>query len=102
MRYNCRCTDRRGCGARKTLPHDPETWYIRVPKCPGCGRKTLRVDPSVYRQTKRRTCKCTGVHFPHRRGTVISDREFCLEADIDLVKHQLIEKGFLKPEEIAE
>lgn len=100
MSYNCRCTDRNNCGKRKTLPRDPETGYIRIPKCPGCGKRSLRVDPSTRRQTINRTCYCRGVHFPHRRGTILNENEFCHANDLnDVIKH-LLDIGAMSQEEI--
>lgn len=100
MTINARCTDRDNCGRRKTLPKDPETGYIRIPKCPGCGRKTLRADPSVRRQTLKRTCRCGGVHFPHRAGTVLSHNEFCHQLTLDQVRDYLVEHEIMTFEEI--
>lgn len=99
MTYNCRCTDRANCGRRKTLRH-PIEWYIREPKCPGCGRRTLRADPSVRRQTLKRTCRCRGIPWPHRAGTVLSEHEFCHQLELSEVADNLNERGLKSAEEI--
>ena len=68
MIYHYRCSDRRGCGARRTLKHLID-WFIRRPKCPCCKKDTLSLDPSVKRQRKKSgVCGCAGYHFPHRKG----------------------------------
>ncbi|TFH47837.1 MAG: hypothetical protein E4H01_07490 [Lysobacterales bacterium] len=100
MAYNYRC-NKADCRKRVTLAHEIE-WYIRVPKCQQCKRPdTLRFDPWVRDQTLRRTCKCIGVHFPHRKGTVISENEFCYTLSLDQVEVHLIERDILSPEEVS-
>ena len=69
MAYNYRCTDRRSCGARKTLKKQIER-YIMVLLCPGCRKDTLKtVDAKEKARNTRRVCKCDGYHFPHHKGT---------------------------------
>jgi len=69
MIYHYRCSDRANCGARKTLKRLIET-YVRPPKCPGCHKHKLMLDPSVKRQRKKwDTCCCGGYPFPHRKGS---------------------------------
>lgn len=68
MSYNYRCSKKSVCGQRRTLPKKIEE-YVRRPKCLGCKRDSLTFDPAVRRQTKKRTCHCDGLHYPHRNGT---------------------------------
>lgn len=82
MKYNCRCTTKK-CRQRVTLNHHP-TWYIRVPKCPSCKTGRLSYDPAPALQTIKRTCRCGGVHYPHKRGLYLNDNEFCEHALIDM------------------
>jgi hypothetical protein len=99
MGWNYRC-NKKDCRHRVSLRHKLE-WYIREPKCKSCKRSnTLRFDPWVRQQTIRRTCKCGGVHFPHRRGTVLNEHEFCHTLTLDQVGEILIERGVLSPEEV--
>ena len=69
MAYNYRCSIRRTCGARKTLPRPIER-YSKPPVCPGCGQDTLKsVNATEKARNKRRRCRCEGYPFPHSRGT---------------------------------
>ena len=87
MIYNHRCSDRANCGKRKTLRRHIDD-YIRRPVCPNCGEDRLKFDPSVRRQTMKQVCRCIGVRFPHRSGTVINENEFC--KTLELVDVQYI------------
>ena len=91
MAYNYRCT-KSDCRKRKTLRH-PMEWYIRRPKCPACGRDSLAFDPHVRNQTLRRTCKCNGIMYPHRAGTILSEYEFCHQLTLDDVLSKLQEQN---------
>lgn len=67
--YRCRC---RICRARRNLSMHPG-WYVRRPRCRGCGRLgTLAVDS--YRQygrerQRQNTCQCDGLMYSHRYGS---------------------------------
>lgn len=80
--YNYRCSHRH-CRARKTLKKRLR-FYLRRPKCPECGRDSLKHDPAVARQTQKRTCYCVGIRYPHRRGTFLNEWAFCVYAPVDL------------------
>ena len=68
MRTHYRCTDKRNCGARKTLPQ-PIEWYVPRPMCPECGKDKLKHDPSVNAINRRvGVCICDGLSYPHRKG----------------------------------
>lgn len=81
MGFNYRCTIRRKCGKCRTLKH-PLEWYIRTPKCKACGGK-LSPDPHVKRHNMARVCRCKGFSgregypYPHRKGLVIDENNFC-------------------------
>jgi len=78
MGFPYRCSDKRNCGVRKSLRHPLEWYYYnRKPKCPGCGRDTLRFDYALIRQRRKETCRCSGIHYPHRYRTWLSKDEFC-------------------------
>lgn len=62
---HCRC---RKCQTRRALRHPPQ-WYLRVPKCRGCGGTDYRIDKwANARPWRKRTCRCDGYHFPHNQG----------------------------------
>ncbi len=86
-RLHYRCSDKNNCGRRKMLNKLIE-FYVRQPKCPGCGRHTLKIDPSVNRQNRKQTCYCKGIHYPHRRGTILSKDEWCHQLDMEEVQIQ--------------
>ena len=65
-----RCSDRRNCGARRALPK-PIEQYVNRPMCPACKRDTLRLDAAQAKRNRRQTCRCTGVPYPHNRGTLV-------------------------------
>ena len=77
-----RCTIRRRCGKMVTLKRHIDQ-YIRRPKCPGCGQDTLQPYYCMRLRDLRVTCKCGGVHFPHKRGLILSKNEFCKHAVFD-------------------
>lgn len=68
--FPCRC---RYCRARRTLPKHPSKYLIRrYARCYSCGRDALSVDRfRKHKEGKRYTCHCDGVHYPHRRGSLI-------------------------------
>ena len=74
--YKCRCNK---CGKRRTLANHPDH-YTNHLYCPECKAKdSFRVDE--YRQSKREskryTCHCGGVPYPHRKGSIV----FCVHSD---------------------
>jgi len=69
MSYNYRCSDRRNCGARKTLKK-PIEQYVRKPMCPSCGKDKLKsVNTREKARNKKRMCNCGECSFPHHMGT---------------------------------
>lgn len=78
MSHPYRCTHA-NCRRRVTL-RKPREWYVRKPRCPGCGR-TLKGqrDSAMRARDKRRACYCgkvpnsRGYAWPHRRGSI----KFC-------------------------
>ena len=100
MIYNYRC-GKSDCRKRITLKH-PVEWYIREPKCKQCKQPgTLRHDPHVRIWNMKNICRCGGIPWPHRKTTVLSDREFCNQLTLDEVGDQLIDRGMRSPEEVA-
>ena len=99
MAYNHQCSHRY-CRKRITLKRHIDD-YIRRPKCPACGRDQLKFDPGPRRQTIRRTCRCNGVCYPHKRGLILNENEFCYYAEFDPefgpIKRRQIEKGEVCP-----
>ena len=77
MIYHYRCTIRRKCGARKTLKKRIEE-YVRRPRCPGCGKDTLKFDPYKKPYNTKNKCSCDGISFPHRKGT----EPWCIHAKL--------------------
>lgn len=71
MSLNLRCT-RRSCRKRLTI-HAGQ----RIPLCPRCGSH-LAHDPEPRRRTKKQTCYCDQLPYPHRRGT-----SFCIHGQLD-------------------
>lgn len=70
MSHNYRCTIKRRCGVRVSLPRLIDQ-YIRRPMCPECGKDTLKIDPAIKTQRKKwQLCKCDGLPWsgPHRKG----------------------------------
>lgn len=63
--YMVRC---KHCGHRQTFGRHPD-FHRRLPRC--CGAKDWRID--WYRtsrlETKRYTCKCDDLPWPHRKGS---------------------------------
>jgi hypothetical protein len=100
MIYNYRCM-KSDCRKRITLAHKLG-WYINEPFCKACRRRdTLRLDPWVRHWNMSQLCKCSGIHFPHRKFTILSDREFCHQLTLDQVGDRLIERDILSQEEVA-
>jgi len=81
--YNVRCTIRRRCGRAFTLAHHPDQYKV-YPKCPACKEGHLNVISYAKIQTQTRTCRCRGIHFPHKKGLYLSKEEFCEHAPVDL------------------
>ena len=81
--YNVRCTIRRRCGRAFTLRMHPDQYKI-YPRCPACGEGHLNVIDYAKIQTQKRTCRCKGVRFPHKKGLYLSNQEFCDFAEVDL------------------
>ena len=77
-----RCT-KADCRKRVSLPRYYYQ-YIRFPKCPGCGRKhTLSYASNAkdHERTRRLTCRCGGIPWPHRRGLILDENRTCVHAD---------------------
>lgn len=65
-KYPCRC---RACWSRRTLKK-PLRLYVRPPKCLVCGaRKMFLCKDRLPSKNRKKTCYCTGYHFPHRKGS---------------------------------
>jgi len=74
MSYQCRC---RSCGARNTLKRHPDD-YVRDKKCTSCKAvNPYRVDwyRTLGEESKKNTCHCDGLHYPHRKGSSVWCRE---------------------------
>ncbi len=100
MIHNYRC-NKRDCRKRITLAHRLE-WYIHEPFCKACRRRdTLRLDPWVRAWNMSQVCRCNGIHFPHRRRTILSENEFCHQLTLDQVGNRLVERGMMSQEEVA-
>lgn len=68
MTHPYRCTHD-GCRKRVTL-RMKLTQYLRARKCPECERELKgKEDLAMRARDKRRTCKCSGYMFPHRKGS---------------------------------
>lgn len=77
-KFPCRC---RKCGARKTFRKHPDD-YVREHEC-SCGG-TYRVDN--YRRTRehlKTICRCNGVYYPHRKGSILGCFEYEYTDDDD-------------------
>lgn len=77
-----RCTIKRRCGKYVTLKR-PIDEYVYRPKCPGCGQDTLK--PWYYGRIRDQavTCQCGGISYPHKRGLILNENEFCHHAEFD-------------------
>jgi hypothetical protein len=64
MSTNYRCT-RTAYRKRLSLPNRAK----HVPLCPSCHIGHLSEDPEPKRRTRRQTCTCSELPYPHRRGT---------------------------------
>jgi hypothetical protein len=97
MTFNVRCTIRRKCGRAMTLRYHPDQYKI-YPKCPHCGVGHLNVINYAKIQTQKRTCRCRGIHFPHKKGLYLDVGAFCEHAlvDLDFEGSQVTE---MKPDE---
>ena len=74
MSYKCRC---RKCGARKTLSKHPDE-YVRDKICWSCKAvNSYRVDwyRTKGKESKKNTCYCDGLPYPHRAGSTVWCRE---------------------------
>lgn len=100
MTFNYRCSKRRTCGARRTLTKRLR-FYVRRPKCPGCGQDTLKLDPWTGAATQRRTCYCDGIFWPHRKGTFLNQREFCQHADVEEIGGEVVYRVKMRPNEVC-
>jgi len=72
--YRCRHVN---CRQRRALPKLLED-YIRIPKCKGCGRESLRRDLYQEKRNKRLTCNCDGSHHPHQKGSIV----WCVDSKV--------------------
>jgi len=66
MTYPYRCTRNR-CRKRRSLPKHTHQ-YIKTPICRVCVGK-LSFDKTKRKRTKRDTCTCDGISYPHFKGT---------------------------------
>ncbi len=82
MAYNVICTWRRGCGKRYTLRKHPNAYKV-YPRCPSCGRGHLNYDPWTKAATLKRTCKCDGIQWPHKKGLFLDENQICHHAEVD-------------------
>ena len=93
MLYRYRCwkimADGKKCGGRKTLKK-LIGFYVREPKCPNCGSKTLvldkhRMENEVGKNTKHELCRCDGYQWdgPHRKGSkwCVHNKELLTDED---------------------
>lgn len=88
MTYNYRCTRDR-CRRRVTKRRRIEEYvHDHHRRCPACGGN-LSFDPAPRRQTKRRTCRCDGYHFPHHRGSM-----WCIHYEGELTEEDLRDRAF--------
>lgn len=68
--YRCGRNDCRKQVAKKRKLSDYKT--VKPTLCPGCGCNSL-IDITKRKKRERRaeTCRCDGVHYPHRKGSII-------------------------------
>lgn len=70
MSYPYRCTHRH-CRKRISLTRLLEHFDIdHRPKCPNCGRDSLKLDRGKRAQTKKDTCYCSAISHPHSKHTL--------------------------------
>ena len=81
--YNVRCTIHRRCGKAMTLKMHPDQ-YKKYPRCPVCKVGFLNVIEYAKIQTQERTCRCSGINWPHKKGLFLNKNEFCEHAEVDL------------------
>jgi len=81
--YNVRCTRHRSCGKAMTLKKHPDQ-YKNYPMCPHCKVGHLNVINYAKIQTQKRTCRCCGISWPHKKGLFLNKNEFCDHAEVDL------------------
>lgn len=99
-----RCTKRRSCGKYVTLRRHIDA-YKRPPKCPGCGQPSLQPYYCMRIRDQEVTCKCGGIRWPHKRGLVLNENEFCHAIPIEDVETILEAKSLggavrkMKPDE---
>lgn len=63
--YPCRC---KSCRRRKTVRKHPREYFRKPPSC--CCGGQLSVDTfRLERENKKYKCSCTGLPFPHRKGS---------------------------------
>ena len=78
--YNVRCSWRRGCGKHFTKRKRPDGSQ----KCPVCKRGYLNDASYSKVMTQKRTCRCRGIEWPHKKGLYLNVNEFCDHAEVDL------------------
>lgn len=75
-KYPCRCLGRikikgltktRACNCRTSLSKHPDD-YVRPRKCLQCGSHKWGIDKYRMRNEHGKSCLCSGLHFPHRKG----------------------------------
>ena len=75
-KYKCRC---KKCGSRKTLTKHPAE-YMKTLVCWSCKSvNNYRIDwyRTRGKESKKFTCKCDGMPYPHRKGST----PFCVHSD---------------------
>ena len=63
--YRCR-----NCSKREAKKKRVEE-YKRVQKCKDCGHELRYLDKWQMKKNKETTCKCDGVSYPHRIGSIV-------------------------------
>lgn len=84
MGISYRCSNP-GCRKRFQL-RKPANQYIRPPKCPECGGTSIHATKYDYLNTKRKTCFCSGIGWPHRIGLILDPHRTCHQADINKIE----------------
>jgi len=85
MGINYRCSDKRNCGKRVTL-NQPIDHYARRPLCPECKKDRLKPTRYDNKCDTNRTCYCSGIGWPHRKGAIVSEHATCHHADPEKIE----------------
>ena len=67
--------------------------YKRPPKCPACGQPTLQPYYCMRIRDQKATCRCDGIHFPHKRGLILNENEYCREQPLEDIELALEARG---------